>query len=810
MGILDTLKNWRSPEIGTSAPVVKEISDGQRVQRAVPFDPIGAKAAYTPTSPAGFLAQIIPEMYQAWGAYGYMPSITWYQLSTMYVSWNYTAIEKKARTIAMLPFRLYRYEKTTGKKVLPYELKSISTFGSKREYRHYLKALDIQRIEVTDHPALELMAHINEDTTPFNFKRSMAIRLELDGSVGIYKSKFFPNINYGYPTELQLLPTTWTGNFKPVPGTGKEGIIKGFRYIDMDINQFFTKDEIIWIHYDSLRNPFEGMSAVKAQLYPFNIDQYLQQQLISFYKNGMLLSNTFSTDQQLTKAQFEQIMTDVRQYVGARNHWQPFVGHSGLKPVSTMNASMTDANVPEIARESRDRILSSHDTSAGKVGLTETQNKANLEAVNSNYLAEAIQPTVTLICENLDKGLIKKHFSPEFNCDFEIRDYEDRAQDLEEHRAFLTLGKNTINEIREIHDEEPVEWGDKPIMPMSMQHFGEGGISMPVGNNPSQQGKPKPQEQTPPDETGKSLSTKAYWTAERKALAWKAYDIRLNGLEPLIVKAMKKVFEWQCEDVISKLESHGFKTKAELAALNKNNKAKWLAEHKDRVEAFIDFPEWVKKTKKEMEPAYIAILTEAGQERIDKFSGKKAMQIKADDEGDGTDDGAFNIEFNVHDPNVKQWLGDRLEEKSKITSQTTKDAVKDLLKADFEQGEPLLKMSEHLRDLFKGAETYRAPLIARTETTAAYTKGELEGIDQMGLGERVGKIWINEPTARETHQAAGERYSDGTDGETGELMTTDKKFTVGKDTMLSPGNGDEAEENCNCRCGLEYEIVNQE
>ena len=37
------------------------------------------------------------------------------------------------------------------------------------------------------------------------------------------------------------------------------------------------------------------------------------------------------------------------------------------------------------------------------------------------------------------------------------------------------------------------------------------------------------------------------------------------------------------------------------------------------------------------------------------------------------------------------------------------------------KGEPLLKMSEHLREYFTGAETWRANLIARTEAPAATT-----------------------------------------------------------------------------------------
>jgi hypothetical protein len=119
-------------------------------------------------------------------------------------------------------------------------------------------------------------------------------------------------------------------------------------------------------------------------------------------------------------------------------------------------------------------------------------------------------------------------------------------------------------------------------------------------------------------------------------------------------------------------------------------------------------------------------------------------------------------------------------------------------------------MSEDLRDIFDGGETYRAELIARTETTAAYNKGDLESVNQLGLGERVGKIWLAEPddATRETHSEAGERYSDGTDDD-GSIMTVDKLFKVGTDEMTAPGNGQEAKECVNCRCGLVYEVFDE-
>jgi hypothetical protein len=88
-------------------------------------------------------------------------------------------------------------------------------------------------------------------------------------------------------------------------------------------------------------------------------------------------------------------------------------------------------------------------------------------------------------------------------------------------------------------------------------------------------------------------------------------------------------------------------------------------------------------------------------------------------------------------------------------------------------------------------------------------EGDMTAVSQMGLGNAVGKVWLAEPDplTRATHAAAGERYADGTDAETGEPMTLDKEFNVGEDKMLHPAGGQIAEENCNCRCGMVYEMI---
>jgi regulator of replication initiation timing len=226
------------------------------------------------------------------------------------------------------------------------------------------------------------------------------------------------------------------------------------------------------------------------------------------------------------------------------------------------------------------------------------------------------------------------------------------------------------------------------------------------------------------------------------------------------------------------LEKHGIKIKSNIGAMSFNSKQHWLAEHKDKLDEIVPSKkELITSVKALMRPVLSSVLQSAGKVQVESMAKE-------------------NAEFNLDDPRVVKWLGDRLEATSTTTAETTIDAVKTKLRTDFENGEPLLKMSEHLRDYFTGAETWRANEVARTEATAATGRGQLEAVYQMD--PTLGKGWLieDDPHTRETHRAAGERYSDP--------IALDDDFEVGQDKMQSPGTGDSAEENCNCRCGIVF------
>jgi HK97 family phage portal protein len=769
--------------------------DGAKIDRAMPhplIDKAAMPIAGLLSGREGDMQQIVPAMYQAWGAYGYLPSMTWYQLANMYTSWTYTAIEKIARTVSSLPVKLYRYEKQgSGKTIKPYLVKSMlySNYGLSTQKNNVIKALresGIKRVEIDEHPLLDLINRPNQDMVRSDFWRLLSIHLELNGAVGIYKTKYFMG---KVPTELHILPTTWTGQFKPIPANDGVHLIKGYKLIDQDLHQDFSKEEIIWIKYSSLRNPYEGMSAIKAQLYAFNLDQYLMQQMMSFYKNGAMFSNLFKTEQRLTQTQWEEIQSQFTQYEGPRNAFQNFIAHSGIEPAKAMNTTARDAMVHELSDLVRDKLLSASDLSAGKIGLEANQNRSNLEVVDMGFFNEAIKPRVMLITEYIDQFLVPE-FDDRLYFEFDTPHFNDRELDMRERYGNLEHGYTSINEEREEEGKDPIEGGDTPRISAMLVELG-------TEKEPSVPPMIPPKEGEPP--VTPQPEEKALWTADKKILAWKEFDQRATKYERLFRKVIIGHFKKLSVKVIDLLERHGVKIKSNIAAMNLNNKQQWIAEHKNRLDEMLpDKKETVSNLVKDLRPVILSVLTHSAEYRMDVFKNQKAkLPVEV------------TVTFDPKDPRVLEWVDEYADDISEEISDTTYKSIKEILRKDYENAETLSNMSTHIRQEFEDMEVARADTIARTTSTAVANRGDLEGVMQMGLEDNVGKVWLPEQDdwTRDTHRAAGERYSDGYDSETEEVMSLDKEFIVGNDSMLTPGDGSEAEENCNCRCTILYEVI---
>ncbi len=716
-----------------------------------------------------------------------------------YTSWVYTAIDKKAKTIAALPLKLYTYQrKSTGKCIPGMEVKTqLKNFGSLIEKRKWLKANGIQQVEIDDHPFYELMKKPNKIDVRSTLWYSIVTKLELNGFIGLYKVKAGK-----MPIELWSLPFTKTGNFYAI--ADKVQIIKGYQYRDGDVNSTFDLSEIVPIRYPDPGNPLGGYSPLQAQEYPYDLDLFLMKQQWYALKNGARPGTILTTDQQLTKEQVDELKTQIAaQFAGVAKTGKAMVLHSGLKQDEPLQMTGEDLLVKEIVDYARDKILTGLSTTPSKIGLGKYETRAALEVVNESYLLEAIKPTNMFITEALDAYLLSDYDS-RLVCDFELPQPNERELDLAERKQNLETMLHTINEERALINEEPVEWGDKPWASFGLVQIGAGSVGPNArGNNNSQSDNNQDDNQdenNPPKALYQQKTmSKEYWTKERLDIEWKTFAKKSERYEEVFSRVVSEYFDNQLGEILQKLNSEGSKIKSNIAGWNLQKVKSWISEHKSKFNDInIDKKEAAKQLREIAKPVYMMIMQEFGQSRMNQLAHVKSWATPGKLYTVSTKDYSFT--WNSNDPRAKKYLGDRLDEFSKEITGTTFEDVDKVLRAGFSEGEPLPNIAETLRSTFANYEKYRAPLIARTETMSASNKADIEAVRQTGLDKVMKKHWLDsrDENVRESHADAGEKYADGID--------MDVNFEIGEDSMEAPGNGKIAKENIQCRCTMYYSV----
>jgi hypothetical protein len=757
------------------------------------------------------MEQLISSMYTSMGVLGYIPKYLYRDVANSYTSWVYTVVQKIAFTIACAPKLVYTYNTEGSKKILSgtniaaIEQK-MKSFKKKSEKIRYLKSVNVEKTEVLEHPIVDLLARPNKIDVDSVFWMEIVQRMELAGACGIYKKRN----GLKTPSELWVLPTSENGTFKPIPDPVQ--VIAGYFYSDGNIQERFLFDDVIWPHYPNPRNKFEGMSALLAQIYPYNVDKYLLQHQYNFFQNNGFLGATLETEKELSPTQVGALRTQWNQnYAGAANAGKPFFAHSGLKVGKSLANSAKEVLGGDTDTVLRDRMFASYGMSESMVGLTEHQNKANADTARENYLAECVVPRWHLLKDFLDRGLCAE-FDDRLCLDIELPEFEQRDIDIKENESDLKNLVCTINEIRQRKGMNSVSYGDGVFVPINMQWEKDPSKIAP-GNRPS----PSSPGQTPPVEPG-SISEETptrsiepvlapgankpipepkemnsnrlnkpnfgvsgsfaikFLSFEKKQAIWKTFVKNAAACEPMFQKAMQQVFQRQAKEVIDNLEREGVKVKSNIAGWGRQKVRTWLAEHKDKIKKInFDKNEWIEKTTKALTPAYNETLQIAGQARMDEYSTEKAK-----------------AEFNINFASTAKWKGSKLREVSKQITGTTFDQVELILQNGFEENESLGTISTKLRESFDQSEVGRAGNIARTEATRTYNRGDLEGVRQMHLESKLLKFWITGSNPRDTHVEAGDNYDESN------AIDIDEDFKVGDDSMDAPGDGDLPEEVCNC------------
>ena len=112
-------------------------------------------------------------------------------------------------------------------------------------------------------------------------------------------------------------------------------------------------------------------------------------------------------------------------------------------------------------------------------------------------------------------------------------------------------------------------------------------------------------------------------------------------------------------------------------------------------------------------PIITAVLREAGQQAVRDYS--------------------LGIDFNLRNPLVERWLGDRMRTFSRDITDTTRDAISEQLREAHRLGESIPQMQRRIEGYFDQQGPMRAERIARTETVFASNRGAIEAYRQSGV-----------------------------------------------------------------------------
>ena len=152
----------------------------------------------------------------------------------------------------------------------------------------------------------------------------------------------------------------------------------------------------------------------------------------------------------------------------------------------------------------------------------------------------------------------------------------------------------------------------------------------------------------------------------------------------------------------------------------------------------------------------------------------------------------IELDFQLVNPKIAEYVRRRAADKVRglgKVGDTTRDQLRSALAEGIDAGEGIADLARRVKDVFEDAQGYRATTIARTETTRAAGWGNVEAFRQGGITH---KEWVStrDSKTRDEHMEMD-----------GQVAGIDDDFTApGGQTADAPGDFDDPELDCNCRC----------
>ncbi len=390
-----------------------------------------------------------------------------------YTSWVYRCSSLNANSVAQLSLRLYSQKPTSGKMTarvnqIPVTSKTYESYLKNPALGHYIKKKAIEIEEIEEHSFLDLMKVVNPQRNEFDLKNETELFLELTGNSYWYlvPSNLRGANGMYLPAEIWVLPSH---RVKIVPSATE--FIDHFELRRQGFGEpvRYEPEEIIHFRFPNPNDILYGMGPLQGARNAVDVNQYIRDYETNLFKNQARPDFIIKMEK---GAKFDDPQKD-----RFREMWQDAYGR-GAQSVGKFGILEGGMDLKELGWSPKElSFLIGRDMTKEEIAnifgipmskiQTKDVNRANAEVGETTYQRDTISPRLRLIEQKITEKLLPVYDEKLF-CVFEDNIPLDKEFKLKEKESNLKTGYTSINQERKLNGDEPVEWGEVPILPMNM------------------------------------------------------------------------------------------------------------------------------------------------------------------------------------------------------------------------------------------------------------------------------------------------------------------------------------------------------
>lgn len=619
---------------------------------------------------------------------------------------------------------------------------------------------------VNNSRALELLKKPNPFMSMYDFLWKYNAYMDTTGKAFIYIVKD----RIGRPQQLWLINPIdmWI-----VPD--KDNFIKGFIYQAGAEEVPLSTEEVIFINYPDLTNPYTGAGPAQAAANALDSDKYAAKWNTNFFYNNAEPPGILNISDDVDDDTYDALVENWNdRHRGTENAKKIAIIKGGQVTYTAIQVNPKDMDFQNLRKMNRDEILGTYGIPKSVLGITEDVNRANAETAEYTYAKNVVRPRLRLLQEKLNNQYMKLFGEEDIELKFTdpVPENKEFIKSVIESQTDKSITKNEARQL--LNKIIGTQYKDLPdgniiYQPINLQPMGTPmptAQSKPTTDNNNNSGNELDEGGT--QEQNKAIKKNFISKAVRKKVAiqiQKNNETRQENFLKLAEPLQKEFFNFMQQylnkmkaDVVKKVESG----------------------NKDPV----DLEKWNKALQEKIIDLYINCFKTGGQAVVNEFKSI-GNYVRKD----------LNVSFNFKDPKVKTKIADKVN-KSKIINETTKENIRQTIARAYEsdEGFSIKDIAKQIADCYEFSDT-RATCIAQTETLSSLNQATIEGYKQ-NSDLIDGKAWL--PTyfhTRPSHQQAGEDYSENS------AIPVNDNFVVGGCECECPGDGSlPPEEVVNCAC----------